>query len=137
MVATKEPISSSEELPIDAENVDIPKEKAGTRSDQRDMWRMGKAQEMRRNFRFVSIFGFTMLVMCSWETMLGTSIIGLINGGTAGLIVSILTPTHGTCTLTPAVALPRLLDWLPVCQHFHGRNGINGAYIGRTVSLGL
>lgn len=27
-----------------------------------------------------------MLVMCSWETMLGTSIIGLINGGTAGLI---------------------------------------------------
>ena len=92
MVATKEPISSSEEqLPVDPENVNLSAEKAGTKSDQRDMWRMGKSQEMRRNFRFVSIFGFTMLVMCSWETMLGTTIIGLINGGTAGLIVSTIT----------------------------------------------
>jgi choline transport protein len=88
MVAVKEPVSSTEEYPVDPENANLPTEKAGTKSDQRDMWRMGKAQEMRRNFRFVSIFGFTMLVMCSWETMLGTSIIGLINGGTAGLIVS-------------------------------------------------
>jgi hypothetical protein len=30
-----------------------------------------KVQEMRRNFRFVSIFGFSMILMASWETMLG------------------------------------------------------------------
>jgi choline transport protein len=88
MALPKEAISSSQEYPVDPENANLPSEKAGNKADQRDMWRMGKAQEMRRNFRFVSIFGFTMLVMCSWETMLGTSIIGLINGGTAGLIVS-------------------------------------------------
>lgn len=41
---------------------------------------------LQRNFRFVSIFGFSMILMCSWETALGTSTIGLINGGTAGLI---------------------------------------------------
>lgn len=89
MAVFKEQVSVSEEYPVDSENANLPSEKAGNKADQRDMWRMGKAQEMRRNFRFVSIFGFTMLVMCSWETMLGTSIIGLINGGTAGLIVSL------------------------------------------------
>jgi choline transport protein len=45
-------------------------QKEGTRFDQRDMWRMGKLQELRRNFRFFSIFGFTMVLMATWETML-------------------------------------------------------------------
>ena len=62
MAGLKEEISVTEQYPIDPENVNLPPEKAGTKSDQQDMWRMGKAQEMRRNFRFVSIFGFTMLV---------------------------------------------------------------------------
>ncbi|KAF2728388.1 amino acid transporter [Polyplosphaeria fusca] len=61
-------------------------EKKGTSEDRHAMWRMGKVQEMRRNFRFVSIFGFSMILMASWETILGTSTIGLIDGGTAGLI---------------------------------------------------
>ena len=43
----------------------------GTAADRQAMWRMGKVQEMRRNFRFVSIFGFSMILMASWETMLG------------------------------------------------------------------
>jgi|TARA_R110002003_G_scaffold121_20_gene10807 hypothetical protein len=43
----------------------------GTSADRQAMWRMGKVQEMRRNFRFVSIFGFSMILMASWETMLG------------------------------------------------------------------
>lgn len=48
-------------------------EKRGTTDDQRDMFRMGKTQEMKRNFRFVSIFGFSMILMCTWEVVLGTS----------------------------------------------------------------
>ena len=35
-------------------------EKKGTPNDQKDMQRMGKAQELRRNFRFVSIYGYSM-----------------------------------------------------------------------------
>lgn len=46
-------------------------EKAGTRADKLSMWRMGKTQELLRSFRFVSIFGFSMILMASWETMLG------------------------------------------------------------------
>lgn len=60
--------------------------KKGTAADVADMSRMGKVQELRRNFRFLSMFGFSMILMASWETVLGTTGIGLIDGGTAGLI---------------------------------------------------
>jgi choline transport protein len=45
-------------------------EKKGTPDDQRDMHRMGKTQELRRNFGFVSIFGYSMILMATWETAL-------------------------------------------------------------------
>lgn len=45
-------------------------EKRGTQDDQKDMHRMGKIQELRRNFRFVSIFGYSMILMATWETVL-------------------------------------------------------------------
>lgn len=45
-------------------------EKGGTDGDQKDMYRMGKQQELRRNFRFVSIFGYSMVLMATWETVL-------------------------------------------------------------------
>ncbi|UKZ61281.1 uncharacterized protein TrAtP1_002548 [Trichoderma atroviride] len=61
-------------------------DKKGTAADRADMYRMGKTQEMRRNFRFLSIFGFSMILMASWEFSLSVSTIGLVNGGTAGLI---------------------------------------------------
>ncbi|KAM0186757.1 hypothetical protein ACHAPI_011541 [Fusarium lateritium] len=61
-------------------------EKKGTDADRADMYRMGKTQEMKRNFRFLSIFGFSMILMASWEFSLSVSTIGLLNGGTAGLI---------------------------------------------------
>jgi choline transport protein len=42
-------------------------EKKGTPEDRKDMHRMGKVQELRRNFRFVSIFGYSMILMSTWE----------------------------------------------------------------------
>jgi choline transport protein len=62
MASSKQDSFAVTEQYADPENVNLPQEKKGTGADQRDMWRMGKAQEMRRNFRFVSILGFTMLV---------------------------------------------------------------------------
>ncbi|KAH8807566.1 putative GABA permease [Xylogone sp. PMI_703] len=60
--------------------------KIGTRADHRDMLRMGKTQELRRNFRFLSILGFTCILMSTWEGQFTASTFGLINGGLAGLI---------------------------------------------------
>jgi choline transport protein len=48
----------------------VVEEKRGTTDDQRDMYRMGKKPELRRNFRFVSIFGYSMVLMATWETVL-------------------------------------------------------------------
>ncbi|KAK0666599.1 putative amino-acid permease [Cercophora samala] len=58
----------------------------GTPLDKADMYRMGKTPQLHRNFRFLSIFGFTMVLMQTWETELTVSIFGLVNGGTGGLI---------------------------------------------------
>ncbi|KAH3994513.1 hypothetical protein HBI56_160530 [Parastagonospora nodorum] len=64
--------------------------KKGTPNDQRDMHRMGKTQELRRNFRFVSIFGYSMILMATWETVLTTLMIPLTNGGPGGAIFTFL-----------------------------------------------
>ncbi|KAL8849400.1 MAG: hypothetical protein Q9221_005638 [Calogaya cf. arnoldii] len=61
-------------------------EKYGTEIDARDMKRMGKTQSFQRNFAFYSTFGFSMVLMSSWETQLATATFGLTNGGTAGAI---------------------------------------------------
>lgn len=46
-------------------------EKLGTAADQSDMKRMGKQQKLRRNFGFFSIFGFSAILLSTWETQLG------------------------------------------------------------------
>ena len=61
-------------------------EKKGTNYDQRDMVRMGKMQQTRRNFRFLSIFGFTMVLMATWEAQFSASFFVLFNGGTGGAV---------------------------------------------------
>ena len=42
-------------------------EKLGTEWDQRGMVRIGKRQELRREFHFYSITGYAMILGCSWE----------------------------------------------------------------------
>lgn len=60
--------------------------KGATSEDARDMIRMGKKQETRRSFRSVTIIGFCMVILSTWEAILVTSVFALSNGGTAGLI---------------------------------------------------
>ena len=57
-----------------------------TYTDQQDMRRMGKKQELRRNFRFPSILGFVAIAMGTWEVTLSATAAGLTNGGTGGMI---------------------------------------------------
>lgn len=61
-------------------------EKTGTAQDRADMSRMGKVQELRRNFHSLSILAFSMVLMASWECSLVLASISLFNGGTAGYI---------------------------------------------------
>ncbi|KAF2625635.1 amino acid transporter [Macroventuria anomochaeta] len=61
-------------------------EKNGTTADVHDMMRMGKRQETQRNFRHITIIGFCMVILSTWEAILSTAVFSLSNGGTAGLI---------------------------------------------------
>ncbi|KAK5023718.1 hypothetical protein LTS07_009226 [Exophiala sideris] len=70
MAEPKESGVLTSQVDADFSTENLPVEKKGTRDDQRDMFRMGKRQELRVGFA---------VVIC-------TSIIGLINGGTAGMI---------------------------------------------------
>ncbi|KAJ4294247.1 hypothetical protein N0V90_007937 [Kalmusia sp. IMI 367209] len=85
----KAPMSNVESNPSFSEQGEpnvLVSEKDGTSADVHDMARMGKRQETRRNFRHITILGFTMVVLSSWEAILATSVFALGNGGTAGLI---------------------------------------------------
>lgn len=65
-----------------------PDRKSGTAQDKRDMWRIGREQELNRTFNFLSILGFTAVLMCTWEAVLFGSSFGLIDGGAGGMIYS-------------------------------------------------
>lgn len=60
-----------------------------TINDQLDMKRMGKKQEFRRNFRFMTTVGFTCCVMGTWEILLTCNSQALLAGGSAGLFWSV------------------------------------------------
>ncbi|KAL2404101.1 putative amino-acid permease [Exophiala dermatitidis] len=104
MAETKQEEIITSQIDLETSSQDVSTKKKGTADDQRDMFRMGKAQELRRNFRFVSIFGFSMILMASWETVLGTSFIGLSNGGTAGMIWMFLVAWIGFLAVNTSMA---------------------------------
>lgn len=57
----------------------------GTNQDMLDMQRLGKKQEFKRNFSFLSTLGFISIYMATWEFVLVSLASGLVNGGFAGL----------------------------------------------------
>ncbi|KAK4499303.1 hypothetical protein PRZ48_009816 [Zasmidium cellare] len=68
------------------EHTDLPPEKAGTAADRRDMARMGQAQEFKRNFSFIPIFGFAAVLMMTWASVLSSASYILPNGGRPAMI---------------------------------------------------
>lgn len=63
------------------EVTDLPPDKAGTAADRRDMYRMGKLQELKRNFSFLPIFGFAAVLMITWEAVFSSVSYAIPNGG--------------------------------------------------------
>lgn len=76
----------------------------GSTRDTLDMERMGKQQTLRRNFTFISIFGFSLILMSTWEIQLGVGTFGLTNGGTAGMIYVYLGAWIGFATIAISMA---------------------------------
>lgn len=76
----------------------------GTAHDDHMMRMMGKRQTLNRNFRFISTLGFACTLMSTWEIELASSLFGLLNGGTAGLIWGYLLCWGGYCLVFASIA---------------------------------
>ncbi|MCJ1302732.1 hypothetical protein MMC08_005536 [Hypocenomyce scalaris] len=76
----------------------------GTAADRRDMSNLGRVQELRRNFRFISILGFACILISTWEILVTTLSIALVDGGTAGLIWGFIAVVIGFSMVYASVA---------------------------------
>ncbi|KAJ9632791.1 hypothetical protein H2204_007666 [Knufia peltigerae] len=79
-------------------------QKTGTLADKKAMARLGKEQVFKRNFGFVSIFGFALIIMGTWEGIIPTLAFGLGNGGPGGLIWTFLATWTGFTLVTISMA---------------------------------
>lgn len=81
-------MKSGDHVRVQETNAEAPEYQGSdhTYEDQADMRRLGKKQELRRNFRFTSILGFVAIAMGTWEVILSATAGGLTNGGTGGMV---------------------------------------------------
>jgi choline transport protein len=82
-----------------------------TYQDIRDMHRLGKKQEFKRNFGFWGTLGFVSIYMSTWEVALISSSAGLRNGGFAGLLWTYIGTT--TCYASIVASLAELESMAP------------------------
>ncbi|KAL2434640.1 putative amino-acid permease C15C4.04c [Exophiala dermatitidis] len=86
------------------DNLAIGQRMRGTDADAHDMRAMDKVQQLNRNFRFISILGFSCTAMSTWEITLASSTFGLINGGLPGLVWAYFFVWIGYCTVFASIA---------------------------------
>lgn len=92
-IEPKEPVTTSIDRkdglgPLPADGVFVPGYESlfgDTQQDVYDMQRLGKKQLFKRNFSFLSTLGFISIYMATWEFVLVSLALGLLNGGFAGL----------------------------------------------------
>jgi len=83
----------------------------GTDNDALDMARMGRSQELRRNFKSLSVFGLAITTMSTWMGMLFGNVFSLTNGGLAGTIWIYL--VSWLCTFSLAASLAEMASMAP------------------------
>lgn len=97
-------VSSLDQERHSSDPVHTDKENRGTDDDDRMMRMMGKKQVLNRNFRFISTLGFACTLMSTWEIELASSLFGLLDGGTAGLVWGYLICWVGYCLVFASIA---------------------------------
>lgn len=81
-------------------------------ADIKDMLRLGKKQEFKRNFNILSTLGFISIYMATWEFVLVSLAAGLINGGFGGLFWTFIGTV--TCYSTVVLSLAEMESMAPV-----------------------
>jgi amino acid permease len=83
----------------------------GTEADAWDMARMGRSQELRRNFKSLSVLGLATTTMSTWVALLVTNAFSLTNGGLAGTVWVYL--ATWICTFALAASLAEMASMAP------------------------
>ncbi|KAL9096709.1 MAG: hypothetical protein Q9165_001197 [Trypethelium subeluteriae] len=79
--------------------------------DVQDMKRLGKKQEFKRNFGLLASFGFVSIYQATWEFVLVSLSVGLLNGGFAGLFWVFIGTV--TCYATIVASLAEMASMAP------------------------
>ena len=82
-----------------------------SKQDVRDMKRLGKKQEFKRNFSLLSTIGFVSIFQATWEYVLVSLSVGLLNGGFAGLFWTFIGTV--TCYSTLVASLAEMASMAP------------------------
>jgi choline transport protein len=99
---------------IDADDrvrVDASGMATGTEADAWDMARMGRSQELRRNFKSLSVLGLATTTMSTWVALLLANAFSLTNGGLAGTVWVYL--ATWICTFALAASLAEMASMAP------------------------
>jgi amino acid permease len=75
-----------------------------TREDIADMARLGKKQELKRNFRKFSTLSFATIIMATWEVLLVANAQALTNGGRPAFVYSYIWTTVGFAPIIVSLA---------------------------------
>ncbi|KAF2471005.1 putative amino acid permease [Lindgomyces ingoldianus] len=74
-------------------------------TDERDMLRMGKLQQTRRNFGLLPLLGFTTIMLNSWESVFPFFLVtGFLNGGGPTLIYGYIFCFFGSLTMCASIS---------------------------------
>ncbi|KAL8818351.1 MAG: hypothetical protein Q9223_003002 [Gallowayella weberi] len=76
---------SSDDVQLDDFTATVADKWQGTTADKYDMVMLGRSQVLRRNFSFISILGFSAVLLCTWELIFANLLFALTDGGTGGL----------------------------------------------------
>ncbi|KAF1949616.1 GABA permease-like protein, partial [Byssothecium circinans] len=90
---------------------EIPVKSSKFESDDVALSRLGKKSVLKRRFAFLSILGFSCTVLITWEGSVILFLIGLQNGGTAGVIYGYLVVWLGT--ISTFIILSELASMAP------------------------
>jgi len=82
-----------------------------TSQDKIDMHRLGKKQEFKRNFSFISALGFISIYMATWEFVLVSLALGLVDGGFGGLFWTFIVTV--TCYSSIVASLAEMESMAP------------------------
>ncbi|KAF2141107.1 uncharacterized protein K452DRAFT_229389 [Aplosporella prunicola CBS 121167] len=100
--------ATSTELPgqyaLNGVDEDYPRFQGHTHNDEKDMGRMGKVQQLKRNYRPLSALAFTVILQGTWEVLLTATTQGLADGGVAGLLWSYVWTFFGTSFIVASLA---------------------------------